>query len=332
MKLKGIYTVKQNNGVLAKSKNQIQTDGFRLVQNWFSSTEQTNIKLIDVDDQNHSVEILSNEIQSQNLVNINGSIDIRQLFLGYTGKYCYTKSKNSYLRVIFREKRQIQNSTDFQYVLQKRKISAIGIDIAIIATGDNYESLLMKNSNIQLRYSDNIQLQNLPLNDRSDVVVPVSIKNTSFVKNDVGYQQKMFYLKQPTDITQLKITFNTFCDDYLKYTIYAINLYQEKQVIKPPTHMTLYDINDNVVFHKQIEISYPNQANGYSVLFQTTLPYDQLDSTMQIKAISTDYYQNGQVKQFSYSQYEQSWSQQQLTNIQLQYQLFFSNDSSPISE
>jgi hypothetical protein len=50
MKLKGIYTVKQNNGVLSKSKNQIQTDGFRLVQNWFSSTEQTNIKLIDVDD------------------------------------------------------------------------------------------------------------------------------------------------------------------------------------------------------------------------------------------------------------------------------------------
>lgn len=310
MKLKGIYTVKQNNKVLSKSKNQITVNGFRLIQNWFASTKTDKIKLTDVNDQ---TTILISKLQSDN------STYIKQIFSDYTGKYYYTTSKDGcYINILFGQR----NDGD-QWTLKKRKISAIGIDVVkIITNSQQYND----NSNLQIRYSDNIQMQE-DLNDRSDFVVPISIKNNGFNKNEVGYEQKIFYLNNPTQMSQIKIVFNSFCDTFIQYYIYAINLYQEQQIITPPTHMSLYDENGNVVFFKQIQLSYPNSSNGYSTVFKTTVPYDALDSTIKICAVSTDYYENGQKKQFSYSEYSVPWYQQQMTNIQLQYELFFSNQN-----
>lgn len=326
MKLKGIYTVVQNDKILAKSKNQITSDGFRLLQNWFSSTKQENIQRIDVNNEINSVTILqSGNLQSESLV------DVSQLFNGYTGKYYRTTTKEDYIRVVFKQKKQ---ETD-QYQLQKRKIYAIGIDIIRVPmSGQTYNEALKKNANIQLRYTDNIQSE-MSLDNISDFTIPVSVVQNSFNKNDFGYTQKIYYLAQPTDMSQIKIKFNTFNDEFFRYVIYAINLYEYKQILLPPTHMTLYGIGDGLseyneatkkqLFHQQIQLSYPNSSHGYSSVFKTLLPYDQLNSTTQVFAISTDYYENGQKKMFSYSEYEVPWSQQQLTNIQLQYQLFFSN-------
>lgn len=327
MKLKGIYTVIQNDKILAKSQNQITSDGFRLLQNWFSSTKQENIKRIDVSDETNSVTISQSDgLKSESM------FDVSQLFNGYTGKYYYTTTKEDYIRVVFKQKKQETN----QYQLQKRKIYAIGIDvIRMPMSGQTYNVALKKNANIQLRYTDNIQLQGMTLDNISDFTIPISVVQKSFNKNDVGYAQKIYYLSQPTDMSQIKIKFNTFNDEFFRYVIYAINLYEYQQILLPPTHMTLYGIGENQseyseatkkqLFHQQIQLSYPNSSNGYSSVFKTLLPYDKLNSTTQVFAISTDYYENGQKKMFSYSEYEAPWTQQQLTNIQLQYQLFFSN-------
>ena len=92
--------------------------------------------------------------------------------------------------------------------------------------------------------------------------------------------------------------------------------------------MSLYDSvdqNAEPVFHKQIQMSYPDIINN-SVVFKTTIPEDYFDTTQTILAVSTDYYnENGERKQFSYSQYSQGWQQQAMTNMQLSYKLFFCN-------
>lgn len=313
MKFKGIYTVIQDGNVIATSKNQIQTDGFRLVQNWFANTQISNIKGVDINDSQKQVSITSKGLTSENMN------DVSELFLGYTGRYFYTTDAGAEIQISFKDGETL--------ALQKRKIAAIGLDIIRMPMVDQetYEEALKTNSNIQFRYNTTDIINELE--DRSDFIIPVAIKSDSFIKGEVGFEQKMFYLNSPKDISQIKLSFNTFHDNYIRYTIYAINIYEDNEFITPPTHMSLYDELGNIVFHKQIQFSCPNNSNGYSTIFKTTIPYDYFSGkeTTLIKAISTDYYEQGVRKQFSYSTYETSWSQQQFTNVQLQYQLFFSN-------
>ena len=337
MRLKGVYTVKQNGDVIAKSKNQITANGLEMIRDWFATPKQQNIKLLDINSNNTSVSDLNN--QQQNIVTLIPSDGLKSqsmesimdLFSGYKeDKYYYTTSKNAYIRMMFNKLDE-----NNQLILTTRKIAAIGIDI-ITTPRDNQtdETIRNLNSNIQFRYSNSVENQNLQLNDRSDIAIPVQFKQKGFTKRDVGYEQKIYYLDKPTQMSQIKIAFNTFNNindsGYIRYIIYAINLYQHQQVITPPTHMSLYNTEGERVFHQQIQLSYSN--DGYSTVFKTTVGYDQLDSTTQIGSVSTDYHKYNETTKtydivpFSYSEYPVPWSQQQLTNIQLQYELFFSNE------
>jgi hypothetical protein len=40
MRLKGVYTVKQNGDVIAKSKNQITDNGLEMIRDWFATPKQ----------------------------------------------------------------------------------------------------------------------------------------------------------------------------------------------------------------------------------------------------------------------------------------------------
>ena len=109
MRLKGVYTVKQNGDVIAKSKNQITANGLGMIRDWFATPKQYNIKLLDINSNNTSVSDLNN--QQQNIITLisvglegQRMESVMDLFSGYKeDKYDYTTSKNAHIRVIFKK-------------------------------------------------------------------------------------------------------------------------------------------------------------------------------------------------------------------------------------
>lgn len=314
MNLKGIYTVKSNNKIIARSLNKVQADGFSLIQNWFASTDNHNIQRIYQTENN-----ISNFSVSFQGMNANGFSNVADVFLGYNNASSIRLESSSsyYLSAQFNT---------------NRTVSAIGIDVIYLpnsSSATDNTTARAYNSNITFSYHDIENTENQSLVDLQDFIIPVNLKPYTYNKLTDGEVENIYYLPQPIETDIIQLNFNTFApsNTLLNYRIYAVYLYEKKHQILPPTHMTLYDQYDNPIIQKQIEISYPSIQRGYSSVFKTMLEYDELDSTTHVYAISTDYKdQDGNFRMFSYSRYDNPWTQQQMTTVELQYELFYSNE------
>lgn len=321
MNLQGVYTVKLNGQLLAKQHNAIQSDGFKLMQNWFSSTDNQKIKKVNIS----PYTVFSNGMY------LAGFIDAKEVFLGYKkAYYCKTSMAKPYIDVTF------TSTNDGEIYWEDKQIVAIGID-SIHLQNDNTKNI---NTNIDL-YATDQHDQSAALFLVQDFTIPIINKQANYIKENYGNKQLVFYLNQPIKASKLRFNFNShnqYSND-LDCRVYSINIYEKKQQYLPPSVMTLYgnkkDENDKISFSednkiltKDIQLVFQNTVENptnYSVVFKTTLQLDELDSTQQVCAISIDYLLEGQQFQFSHAQFETSWYQQNLTSIQLQYQLFFSN-------
>lgn len=312
MNLKGIYTVKSNSNIIAKSTNQVQQDGFKLIQNWFASNDNNDIKRIyRFEGQNINFNIIADGIDKNDFTTIG------DVFNGYNNAMSAKTTNNisnTYYEVNF-----LQGNENIQ-----RKIKAIGIDIVYL---DNSAS--QYNSNLSIKYKTNASDETMM--QYENFVMPVYKKSTNYNKSLEGSIETIYYLPETLEINTLRIQFNKYHSSQINYRIYGIYLYEENKQYLPPTHMTLYDQNDNVIITKEIETAYPNIEYGFSSVFKTMLEYDELDSSQHVYAVSTDFYQDGIRKMFSKSYYDVPWSQEQFTTIELQYELFYYNENASSS-
>ena len=218
MNLKGIYTVKSNNKIIARSLNKVQADGFSLIQNWFASTDNHNIQRIYQTENN-----ISNFSVSFQGMNANGFSNVADVFLGYNNASSIRLESSSsyYLRVQFNT---------------NRKVSAIGIDVIYLpnssSAADNTTARAY-NPNITFSYHDIENTENQSLVDLQDFIIPVNLKPYTYNKLTDGEVENIYYLPQPIETDMIQLNFNTFApsNTLLNYRIYAVYLYEKKHQI-----------------------------------------------------------------------------------------------------
>ena len=296
MNLRGIYTVNKNNKKII-AYNSIQQDGFQLLQNWFVSNNNSDIKRINLFDENVPINI------SEHAMGTNGISNATDIFNFYRGiGYAVNKENNSYF--------QIEFDTD-------RNIKAIGIDV--IQT-----SSLNSNGNIKISYVQN----NSSLKQHDNFLIPVMYKNPNeYSKISIGSQNKIYYFDKSINMKRLRIDFNYFNTAKLSYRIYSIDIYEQKQQYLPPMYMTLYDESNNILKTKEIEYRGIPEEGGNSIIYKMCLQQGDLDTRAGVKYVSTDFEMNNIRYIFSKAEFSDVWYQQNLQTVQIQYQLTLSNNT-----
>lgn len=343
MNLNGTYKVFANGEQIACSHNAIMPGGFEFIQKIFTNVSNKDIEKIDLT-KNHVI----TAGQWSTMGSISNAIDV---FKNYdSNSYTYPTqgalTENLYYDVVFKN-----DNNEKQY----KQISAIGIDFICmntpinISSNTNIDSKYL-NANLKLKYNNSLIQNNFVTLD--DFIAFPIFRDVDFIKSNQGYSQKVYYFNKPLNVSQLRLQFNQFNNfsTILPYRVYAINLYENKSILRSPSYITLYKKNEageqQVLITKPISISYIDNSydeNGenisnYSVVFKTTLEFDDLSSTDQVSSVSLDYISdnaidnyidiNGQKHiQFSHANYQIPWNQQEFTAVQLQYQLFFTNNN-----
>lgn len=295
--LKGQYTIKSGDSVIY-SKNNIQTDGFQLVRNWFVS-DKNEFKLVDLG----NAQISHSNIIPESLVNV------QDVFIGNKNQFATTQSStNAYFQLIWGDKQQ-ENL---------QQIDAIGVDVVYV--GSNAK----KNANLLISYLDDTGGQKI-LKSIDEFPIPVA----HFSNSIVSHKQTIFEFNNSFKTNRIKIQFNKFCDDKIQYQIYAINFYTKKKMICSPQQITLYQqvegkSTPQPIISKPIQTKFAKSQSN-SIVYKVNLQFDQIVDKGQVVAISTDFYnyEESSYQTFSYSSFDQPWKQQMLQIIQLQYQLSF---------
>lgn len=302
MIITGKYTIFKDKEII-EQKNNIQNDGFELMQSWFLTNENQTSKKINL--------MENTTIQTTGFVSYGG--DLLEPVRDYSDNYIQSNQKESSYIIEF---------TDPQ------DIYALGIDCDYFLEQNTVNTL------IKVEYKKSSSTQYIPV---SDLLIPAFQREQIEVDNRLE-NEKTYYLNSTIKAKTIKLTFGSFLPSdysgYVSYFLYKLRLYSKPSIVFPPTHVSLYaetltDLNiseKTPLLRKEITHVISDSTINYSVIFKLNLELDDLNSSDTVYAITLDYKNDSEVfVPFSMANFITPWQQEALETVEVQYQLSMSN-------
>lgn len=302
MILSGKYNIKKSNKNII-ANNNIQKDGFELMQAWFLTNKNDSSKKIDL--------INNSNVQATGFISSGG--DLLEPIKESSSNYIQVNQKEAYYTIEFNDVTELY---------------AVGIDC------DYYIDDNSVNSLIKIEYKKDSGLQYIPIND---LLIPAFLREQIEV-DDRLENEKIYYLNSNIKAKSIRFVFGGFLassySSYIPYYLYRLRLYSKTANVYPPTHISLYAqeaTSENIttltpLLRKEIFYVLADSSLNYSVIFKTNLELDDLNSSDTVYAITLDYKDdNDNFVPFSLANFDTPWQQEAFETVEIQYQLSMTN-------
>ena len=299
----GKYNIKKNNSTIV-AYNNIQKDGFELMQSWFLTKENNSSKKIDL--------INNSTVQATGFISSGG--DLLEPIKESSSNYIQVNQKTATYTIEFNDIAEIY---------------AIGIDCDYFIEDNSLTSL------IKVEYQKDTGLQYMKIDD---LLIPAFIREQIEV-DDRLENEKIYYLNSLIKAKSIRFTFGGFLassyTSFIPYFLYRLRLYSKTSNVYPPTHISLYNqeaTSENIdtltpLLRKEISYVLADSSLNYSVIFKTNLELDDLNSSDNVYAIALDYKnENDEFVHFSLANFDTPWQQEAFETVEIQYQLSMSNN------